>query len=238
MKKIFISQSNYIPWVGYFDAINSADEFVILDNVQYTKNDWRNRNRINTSDGIKWLSIPVYTKGHFPQKINEAKICNHFWAKKHLKALQFNYSKSPYFKEYFPQLEKLYLSKNYTRLSELNHDFILLLCKQLDIKTKITRAEDYGWEGKNKTDAIINICKKAGATIYLSGPAAKTYLNKSMFEDAGIELQYIDYAYNRLFPDVFPSDQENVSVVDLLFNKGNEIKKYFILTPAEQLVLA
>lgn len=238
MKKVFISQSNYIPWIGYFDAINSADEFVVLDNVQYTKNDWRNRNRINTADGIKWLSVPVYTKGRFPQKIKEAKICNHFWAKKHLKALQFNYSKSPFFKDVFPLFEELYLSKKYTHLSELNYDLILLLCKLLGIKTKITRAEVYGWEGKNKTEAIINICKKTGATTYLSGPAAKAYLNEGLFEAAGIQLHYIDYAYTKFFPDVFPASQENVSVVDLLFNKGTELKKYFILNPAEQLVFA
>jgi len=238
LKKIFISQSNYIPWIGYFDAINSADEFVILDNVQYTKNDWRNRNKINTPEGTQWLSVPIYTKGHFPQKINEAKICNSYWAKKHLKALQFNYSKAKHFKEYFPFFEDLYLTKNYTHLSELNYDFLLLLCKLLDIKTKITQAEEYGWEGNTKTQAIINICKKAEATAYLSGPAAKAYLNESLFEEANIQLQYIDYAYSKIFPDVFPSAQENVSVVDLLFNKGSELKNYFILNPAEQLVLA
>jgi len=238
LKKIFISQSNYIPWIGYFDAINSADEFVILDNVQYTKNDWRNRNRINTPDGVKWLSVPVYTKGYFPQKINEAKICNGYWAKKHLKALQFNYSKATYFKEYFPLFEKFYLAKSYTHLSELNNDSILLLCKLLNIQTKITRAETYGWEGKNKTEAIINICKKAEAETYLSGSAAKSYLNENLFEQENIKLEYIQYDYHKHFPEQFSVKQQNLSVLDLLFNKGPAAQKYFILTPSKQLVSA
>ena len=108
MKKVAILQSNYIPWKGYFDIINLVDEFILYDDMQYTRRDWRNRNQIKTVDGVKWLTIPVDTKGKFFQKINETKVSDHKWAEAHWKAICLNYAKAPYFKTYEPLFEELY----------------------------------------------------------------------------------------------------------------------------------
>ncbi len=208
MKKVFISQSNYIPWKGYFDAINSVDEFIIIDNVQYTKNDWRNRNKINTPSGPIWLSIPVQTKGFFPQNINQTKVCNNLWAKKHWKSIFLNYARSSNFKEYAPIFEELYLSNNEKYLSKINYKFITQLCSLMQIDTKISQSDSYSWEGKDKTERIINLCKQAKATHYLTGPSAKNYLNETLFKQEKIVLEYISYP---------PNETINVSIIDYLF---------------------
>ncbi len=233
MKKVFISQSNYIPWIGYFDAINYVDEFIILDNVQYTKNDWRNRNKINSSNGPMWLSIPIYTSGRFPQKINEAKVCNHFWAKKHWKAIQLNYGRAPYFKQYAPFFQELYLSKSKSNLSEINYEFIKLLCMLLNISTKITKAENLVWQGGDKTENIINICQQVDAQHYVSGPSAKSYINKTKFDIANIELEFLNYNYNKNYTQLFSPTTERLSVLDLLFNTGQNAQEYFVLKPSQ-----
>jgi len=113
MKKIAISQSNYIPWKGYFDLINIVDEFVIYDDAQYTKNDWRNRNKVQTQNGPTWLTIPVDTKGKLNQSISQAQVLNQLWRAKHWKTIAQSYAKSPYFTEYKDRFEKLYLADSY-----------------------------------------------------------------------------------------------------------------------------
>ncbi len=123
MKKVFISQSNYIPWKGYFDAINYVDEFIIYDDVQYTKNDWRNRNKIKTAQGTQWLTIPIEVKGKLTQKINESKVSKQYlnWRKIHWNAVSMNYSQAPYFNEYRDLFENLYLRENELYLSRINY---------------------------------------------------------------------------------------------------------------------
>lgn len=223
---MFISQSNYIPWRGYFDAINSVDEFVVYDDVQYTKRDWRNRNRIKTPNGALWLSIPIEVKNKYYQKICEAKISNGSWAFNHWKTLQTNYSKAPYFRTYAPFFEELYLKKKYTYLHEVNYDFIRLICSILNIRTKIVYSSNTSLSPANRTERLLEICKKTAATDYYSGPAASSYLNETLFQNEKINVHYFDYSGYEPYPQLHGDFINQLSVLDLIFNTGPEAYKY------------
>ena len=228
MKKIFICQSNYIPWRGYFDAINSVDEFIVYDQAQYTKNDWRNRNKIRTAEGELWLTIPVAVKNRLYQKINEVKISNPNWAIKHWKSIENNYSKSPFFKLYSQDFKNLYLNETYTYLTEVNYSFLKLICAILNIKTKITYSLNFPLEGEDKTERIINICKNVNATDYYSGPSAEAYLKKIRFDEENIKLHYFDYSNYKPYSQLHEPFINNLSILDLLFNEGPNSQKYFL----------
>ena len=160
MKKVAILQSNYIPWKGYFDIINKVDEFILYDDMQYTRRDWRNRNKIVTPNGLLWLSIPVESKGKFFQKINETKVANHDWIDKHWRSIKANYTKAPYFKVYEEMFHDLYEScREYEYLSEINYAFIHLICKILGIHTKISWSSDYPLVD-GKTERLVGLVKQ------------------------------------------------------------------------------
>ena len=220
-KKIAILQSNYIPCKGYVDLINKVDEFMFYDDVQYTKNDWRNRNLIKTKDGLLWLSIPIETKGHISEqrKIKDVKTANNYWRKKHWTSIKNNYAKTPYFKEYKDIFEPLYLEDDEKYLSQINYKFILEINKILSIDTPISYSSNYILEG-GKTERLINLCKQAGATEYISGPAAKNYINKELFNKANIKLTWMNYSGYKEYPQLYPPFIHNVSVLDLIFNCG------------------
>lgn len=143
MKKIAILQSNYIPWKGYFDLIAAVDEFILYDDMQYTRRDWRNRNQIKTPQGVQWLTVPVLVKGKYHQKIRETRIDGNEWAAMHWKALVQNYRRAPHFEEIAKWLEPLYTSGNYSHISELNRRFIESICEYLGIGTSITNSWNY-----------------------------------------------------------------------------------------------
>lgn len=226
MKKVAILQSNYIPWKGYFDIINMVDEFILYDDMQYTRRDWRNRNQIKTVDGVKWLTISVETKGKFLQKINETKISNPKWAQEHWKSISLNYAKAPYFKTYAPIFEELYKKAGEMEyLSHVNHLFLTDICKILGITTKITWSSDYTLVD-GKTERLAGLVKSAGGDYYLSGPAAKDYIVDEVFEDAGIELEYMDYEGYPEYPQLHGEFAPNVSVLDLIFMTGPDATKY------------
>jgi hypothetical protein len=224
MKKVAILQSNYIPWKGYFDMINMVDEFILYDNVQFTKNDWRNRNRIKTPDGLTWLSIPVYH--HMNQTIRETKVSQKNWNEKHWKTIKQNYSKAKYFKQYSDIFESLYLGIKTENLSEINRIFIEKINEIIGIHTKISWAWEYNISG-DRVDRLIDLCKVIGANIYLSGPSAKDYLDESLFKKEGFNVEWMDYSgyteYNQLSPPPF---EHGVTILDLLFNTGDNAKKY------------
>lgn len=225
-KKVAIVQSNYIPWKGYFDIINQVDEFVLFDDVQYTRRDWRNRNKIKTPSGPQWLTIPVVNKGKFLQKINETTIDGRDWTEKHWKSIQRNYSKAPYFNVFADRFEAVYLEcARHSHLSDVNHSLITFICRLLNINTRITWSMDYKVEGR-KTERLISICKQIEGTEYLSGPAARTYLDEGAFRTAGIKLTFVDYAGYPEYPQLFPPFVHELSIVDLIFNAGTEAPKY------------
>jgi hypothetical protein len=156
MKKIVITQSNYIPWKGYFDSIALADEFVIYDDMQFTRRDWRNRNVIKAPTGNKWLTIPVEVKGKFFQKINETKISDANWNKDHWNIIKQNYSKAAYFKEYKDFFEELYLNSKSVYLTEINYQFISAICQILDIKTNIRFSSEFDLK-EERSERLLDI---------------------------------------------------------------------------------
>ncbi|MCW3070874.1 MAG: WbqC-like family protein [Bacteroidetes bacterium] len=237
MKKVFISQSNYIPWRGYFHAISSVDEFIVYDEVQYTRRDWRNRNRIKTPGGDLWLSIPIEVKNKFHQKISEARISDSSWARNHWKTLQTNYSKSPWFKMYSPLFEALYLEKKYTHLTEVNYDFLGLICFILKIKTTITYSLDVPLPSGNRSERLLSLCKKAGATDYYSGPAAKNYLDEGIFRKQDVNVHYFDYSAYKPYPQMHGAFSRELSVLDLIFNIGPDAVQYLLPGHAEPALL-
>ena len=172
MKKIAILQSNYIPWKGYFDMIAAVDEFILYEDAQFTKNDWRNRNKIKTPKGIEWLSIPVGQA--INRRIRDVELTNSSWQKNHWKTLCQNYKTAPFFKELSQELEPSYCVETHTNLSSLNKNLIQWICSKLSITTKISQSWDYDLIG-DKTEKLVNLCKQAGANTYISGPSASSY---------------------------------------------------------------
>ena len=226
MKKALILQSNYIPWKGYFHAINEVDVFVMYDDVQYTKNDWRNRNLIKSKTGLQWLTIPVETKHRSLQKINQAQIVPNNWALKHLSSIKHNYTKASCFKEYISFFEDLYHHCNYKYLIDVNRYFLTSICELLDIKTPIVQSSDYNLKSTNKTERIVEMCSKLNVTDYYSGPAAKAYIETDLFIDANIGLHYFDYANFPTYQQLYLPFLHEVSVIDVILNTGSDAKKY------------
>jgi len=219
-RKVAVLQSNYIPWKGYFDLINMVDEFILYDDVQYTRRDWRNRNLIKTPRGTEWLSIPVEVKGKYSQSIKDTKICDKNWGKKHYASLVHNYSKSRFFKEYKDFLEYHYLECSDSYLSEINFRFITATCELLGITTKITWSGEYrSVTGKNEN--LVELCKQAGADIYLSGPSARNYLSEQVFNNRGISVEWMDYTGYREHQQLYPPFVHTVAILDLILNEGN-----------------
>lgn len=226
MKKIAILQSNYIPWKGYFDIINMVDEFILYDDMQYTRRDWRNRNKIKTPSGLQWLTIPVDTKGKYYQKIRETQVKDHDWCDAHWRALSLNYARAPYFSQYAEQIHELYEQcREETYLSRINYRFLTSICRILGIDTEITWSSDYEL-ADGKTERLVGLVKSAGGTEYLSGPAAKDYIVDECFEEAGVRLTYMDYSGYPEYPQLFGDFEHGVSILDLIFNTGEAAPDY------------
>ncbi len=227
MKKVAIVQSSYIPWRGYFDLIASVDEFILLDDVQYTKRDWRNRNLIKTAKGLQWLTIPVETKGRFHQKISETIVKDPSWQREHWLSILHNYAKAPYFTSYRHEIEQLYLATLGDNLSQINEYFLTQLCELLEIDTPLARSSDYEVAKVDKCQRLIELCQKAGASYYLSGPKAAAYLDLMAFDKAGIEVAFIDYSQYQMYPQSYGVFEQGVSIIDMIFNLGPATKEYF-----------
>jgi hypothetical protein len=225
MKKILITQSNYIPWKGYFDSINSVDEFIVFDDMQYTKRDWRNRNQIKTPQGLLWLSVPVKVKGNFFQKINETFVSDPKWGSTHWKTLTSNYSKTPFFKEYKDKFESIYLDDKLNNLTEINLKFIKTINEILNIKTLIIDSREFILK-EGKTERLVSICKDRNANAYFTGPAAKNYMDESLFQQEGIDVKYFDYSEYPEYPQLHGEFTHFVSILDLIFNTGPDSKKH------------
>lgn len=225
MKKVAIVQSNYIPWKGYFDLIGAVDEFILFDSVQYTRRDWRNRNLVKAPQGLRWLTVPVQVKGRYLQKINETRVSGTGWRHKHWAALCQNYRKARFFSAYAERIEALYLGLDETLLSRINHAFIVAVCEMLGIPTRISWDSDYPLV-EGRTERLIALCRAAGAGHYLSGPAARSYLDAALFERAGIVLEYMDYSGYPEYPQLFGTFEHRVTVLDLIFNVGPCAPRY------------
>ena len=224
MKKIAILQSNYIPWKGYFDIINMVDEFILYDEVQYTKNDWRNRNKIQTSQGVQWLTIPVRQK-ELSQLIKDTKIQDKRWAKKHWATIKQNYSKAPYFKDYKYIFEELYLNNSEECLSQINYKFIVSICKILGITTKIRWSNEFELID-GQTEKLLGICKDCDADVYLSGASAQNYFDEALAKKENIKVEWMDYSRYKEYKQMFKPFEHGVTILDLIFNKGSNTTKF------------
>lgn len=221
MKRAAILQSSYIPWKGTFDLIRRVDEFILYDDVSYSKNDWRNRNRIKTRTGLVWLTIPVLATGRFGQQIRDVEIGDPRWAAKHWKSIQASYARARGFAEVSPILRDLYeRAASETLLSRVNELFLRALCDLLGIETRITLSSEHDLEG-DRVGRLVSLCEQVEAKEYLSGPAARAYLDEARFAERGIAVRFMDYSgypeHEQLWSPPFVHE---VSIVDLLLNEG------------------
>jgi WbqC-like protein family len=215
-----IVQPSYIPWRGHFDLIRRCDVFVFYDDVQYDRRGWRNRNRIKTPAGSQWLTIPVHARGAQTERtpINAIATARTDWPQQHLRALTRSYARAPFFRDYRDWLERVYLSPS-ALLADFTIPLTVDIANLLGIRqTRFVRASGLRASG-NKTARLIDVLQKVGATHYLSGPTARSYLDEQQFGDAGIAVEWMTYdypEYNQLYPPYDPY----VTILDLLFMTG------------------
>ena len=234
MKRVGIIQSNYIPWRGHFDFIDSVDLFVIYDDVQYSKNSWRNRNQIKTPTGLQWLTVPVHAK--LSLLTDEVRIAQTHkpWQNTHRRLFHEFLGPAPSFKDAIELWEEGIAAGDLT-ISQLNARLIKLVCAYLRIDTPIVMSREYAVTGA-KTERLINLLKKLEATAYLSGPAAKGYLDEDLFRENGIRLEYKTYDYPP-YPQLWGEFVGTVSVLDLIANTGPEARRFLKSTTSHQVAV-
>ncbi len=230
MSTALVSQSDYIPWRGYFDLIASADTFVILDDVQYTRRDWRNRNKIKTANGLQWITIPVESKGKYDQRVCETTVTEGGWAPTHWKTLMHTYGKAPCFKEVAAWLAPLYEhAAALSHLSQINRLFIQEICNFLAIPTRLCWSTDFfpleTLDAFDKNRRLIELCKAAGADHYISGPSAGAYMDAAQFASDGIGITFADYREYPPYPQLYGEFTPYVSILDTLFSLGKKARE-------------
>ena len=225
MKTIVILQSNYIPWKGYFDLMNDADEFILFDDRQYTRQNWRNRNQVKAEGGPRWLTIPVINRS-LEQRIDETYIADRAWASKHWQTLAQLYRGAPHFVTYAPRIEALYRSAaDEQMLSQVNRLFLEGIGDMLGLKTALRWSSEFP-AADGKTERLVSLCKATGADRYISGPAARDYIDPDCFARAGIELTFKSYEGYPEYPQQHPPFTHGVTVLDLLFSVGPDAPWY------------
>jgi len=224
---VVILQPSYIPWRGYFDQIRRADLFIFYDDVQYDKHGWRNRNQIKTHQGKQWLTIPVHSGGvTLGTPIRDVRIdWSKPWTKNHLKSLTFAYSKAPYFKEYVPLLKSFYERRD-EFLADFTIETSIILARELGFaSTRFMRSSEMVDIQGQKTDRVIDILKRVGATHYICGPSASSYMEPHKFDLAGITFEYMEYRYPE-YSQLYPPYEPYTSILDLMFMMGKASCSY------------
>lgn len=224
MKSVVVLQSNYVPWKGYFDLIHDADLFIFYDDLQYTKNDWRNRNKIKAASGPEWITIPVGSDTN--RLICEVELKDATWQQKHWKTLLQNYRNCPHFERYQQFFEDFYLGRRWANLSEMNQCLIQHIATAfLGIRTEFQDSRRFNLSGQ-KQERLLELVSKVGTERYISGPAAKSYIEAERFAAEGIGLVWKDYVGYPEYPQRFPPFEHGVSILDLLFNVGPDAPWY------------
>ncbi|HUP22834.1 MAG TPA: WbqC family protein [Thermoanaerobaculia bacterium] len=216
MTTLVVEQPNYVPWLGYFALLDRADLWVWYEDVQYTRRDWRNRNRVAGGDDPVWLTIPVRARGHRHLRICDVEIdCRQPWQRKHLATLYHLYGKAPFFEPVFERVRR-HLETPPTLLADLTIGLNEELCRYLGIQTSFLRSSRIAGIEGTKQDRILSICRQLQPDVYLSGPAARDYLKSAPFDEQGIDLHYIAYGY-----DAYPRNSQplrtDLSILDALF---------------------
>lgn len=213
---VTIHQPQFMPWLGYLDKVDQADLFLILDTVQFKKNEWQNRNRIRTSQGWQWLTVPVLQQ--FGQRIDDVMINpTAIWKVQHLRALEMHYARAPYIDRYLPQLREIYAAP-WTKLSDLNRATVQWLLKAYGILTPVRSASQYVAR-EEPTSRLIDLCRAVGATQYLAGPGSEQYMDKARFDDSGIQLEIQEF-HHPIYRQAYEPFEPNLSALDLLFMQG------------------
>jgi len=221
-------QPGYLPWLGFFEQAHRADLFLVCDELNYEKYSWRNRNRIKTSNGAGWLTVPVEKTGVNQKAIKDVRIdYGRDWGRKHWLSLRRFYGNAPFFGDHAGYLETVY-KKRYELLAELDRELIIYLLSAVGIKTKVVFQSDLGLEekfqrtaGRDATDRLVFFCREFGAEAFYEGAAGKNYIDETRVREAGIDLIYQDYVHP-VYPQLHGEFIPYLSVVDLLFNCGNE----------------
>jgi hypothetical protein len=216
---VSINQPAYLPWLGYFHRIAVSDAHIVLDPVQFEKNSFTNRNKIRTQKGWCWLTVPVKTAGRFGElPIHEIEIANEKnWAFKHWQSLRLNYSKAPFFGQHAAFFEEVY-SRPWKKLADLAAEITAYQLDAFGIRTKLYISSQMKVPGK-KDELLLNLCRELGATIYLSGPLGRNYLQEDLFSREGVTVRYDDYRHPT-YPQVYPGFEPRMAALDLLFNAG------------------
>lgn len=228
-RRIVIIQSNYIPWKGYFDLLSRADTVVLLDSVQSTKNDWRNRNQIKTASGKQWLTIPI--KHSTSLRISEVEIAHSGWARKHCGSLTANYAKAPFASDWLPLLAEWYAhAEKEKRLSAVNRIFLRNITKSLGIRSEFIEVEALlpykDHDALEPTARLVEICRRLKATSYLSGPSARSYLDESAFAKESIAVEWFSYENYPEYPQLHGNFDHAVSILDLLLMTGSDARRF------------
>lgn len=232
-KTLAAIQSCYIPWKGFFDLLNRCDEYVILDGAQYVKRHWHNRNKIKTANGLQWLTIPVVTKSRYEQPIDEVEISEPDWADQHWRSIEQAYRKAPHFATYGPKVRQLYEAVAKEKLlTQVNERFLRELSALLGLQVRITRDSDYAPQGK-RSERLVDVCRLAHASRYVSGPSSKEYLEENLFTDIGTSVEWMSYGPYPTYPQLHGEFEHAVSVLDLLFMTGDQAPQYCLSRAAD-----
>lgn len=216
MKTVVILQPGYLPWLGFFEQMYKSDIFVFYDDTQYTRRDWRSRNRIKTANGVKWLTVPATVTGQ-SMLIKDARIADKKWQKKHLLSLHLNYARAPFYDMIYPQLEEV-INQDWEFLNDLDVALIKRINEILHLEREIYLSSRLNIQGQ-RSGKLLKICQFFDAELYLSGVAATTYLDVEIFTKNKISVEFQKYdhpVYNQLWGNFVPY----LSVIDLLFNHG------------------
>jgi hypothetical protein len=220
---VSVLQPGYLPWLGFFDLIHRSDHFIYYDDVQFDKHGWRNRNRIKSPNGPHWLSVPVLHKNQGKPIVLDVEIDNRqTWARKHIGTIQQFYAKAPYLERYIPELNEV-LTQPWQKIAELDFALADLIIRWLRLDCKIHRSSLLGIEG-DRSNRLLNICRHFGATRYLSGDAAESYLEANLFQEAGIEVIWQRYQHP-VYPQLHGEFVPYLSILDLLLNCGDESRQ-------------
>lgn len=228
---VAIHQPEHLPWLGFFNKMANADEFIVLDNVQYCKRNFQNRNQILVNGVGMYISVPVKLENYREKTIADMEIYSDSdvpWKSKYLRTIEYNYKHHPFFGDYFPFFEDL-MGKNVIRLCQFNMEIINFFARQLQIATKVVMASSLAPQG-NKSDLILDISKRAGANVYLSGSAGRNYMDLPKYYENGVDVWFNDFehpVYQQKGADTFVS---HLSVLDLLMNVGGADGKKIIMS--------
>jgi hypothetical protein len=211
-----IIQSCYVPWKGYFDIIRSVDHFILFDDAQFRRGDFRNRNQIKTANGLKWITIPIAHSGVYPERIMDMRIGDPDWSRRHYEMIRQSYRGAPGWPVLDAWLNEVLLAQRAPTLTELNESLLRSLCGLLGIRTGFSRSVDHGVQCDDPTERLIRLCQAVGATHYVSGPSAKNYMREELFAENGMTFEYFDYRGYVEYPQPHGPFVHNVSILDAI----------------------